>query len=258
MKHLYVMALAAALTIPFASCSDFLDREPLTQPEASSFLSTDEQVENYVNGLYTALPSFQTYGMGVRGEEKNSDNIIAQEYDHRLNGTLQIGDGSDAWLNGYKNLRNVNYFFEYYRIPEDQESAFARSLRGEVLFFRAYWHFDLLKKFGSIPVMDKFWDGNATVQGLQIPAKPRNEVARFILQDLEDAATLLFPRNGNEEGGNYGGLRINREAAKVLAMNVALYEGTWEKYHILSCLCFPIYGGFHLHHTKLRLTNFIR
>lgn len=231
MKHIYVIALAAALIMPFTACSDFLDREPLTQPEASSFLSTEAQVENYVNGLYTALPSFKTYGMGVRGEEKNSDNIIAQEYDHRLHGTLQIGDAAEDWQNGYKNLRNVNYFFEYYRISEDQESAIARSLRGEVLFLRAYWHFDLLKKFGAIPVMDTFWDGNATLQGLQIPAKPRNEVARFILQDLENAAALLFPRNGNEEGGNYAGLRINREAAKVLAMNVALYEGTWEKYH---------------------------
>lgn len=98
-------------------------------------------------------------------------------------------------------------------------------MKGEAYFLRAYWHFDLLKKFGSIPVMDAFWDENATIAGLQIPAKTRNEVARFILSDLVEAKNLLHSR------GKYSGIRINKEAAMVLAMNVALYEGTWEKYH---------------------------
>lgn len=70
-----------------------------------------------------------------------------------------------------------------------------------------------------------FWDENATIAGLQIPAKTRNEVARFILSDLVEAKNLLHSR------GKYSGIRINKEAAMVLAMNVALYEGTWEKYH---------------------------
>lgn len=70
------------------------------------------------------------------------------------------------------------------------------------------------------------------MEGLQIPASKRSDVARFILSDLKaaigeipEAKASLFPRS------KYSGLRINKEAAAILAMRVALYEGSWEKYH---------------------------
>lgn len=219
------MAFVAASILPFSSCSDFLDREPITKPEAGNFLTGAIQVENYINGLYMTLPSFSKFGLGVRSEEKNSDNIIAEKYDARLHGQNNQFSGASDWQTGYQNLRKVNYFFHNYKVPEAQENEDVLSLKGEAYFLRAYWHFDLLKKFGSIPVMDAFWDENATIAGLQIPAKTRNEVARFILSDLVEAKNLLHSR------GKYSGIRINKEAVMVLAMNVALYEGTWEKYH---------------------------
>ena len=219
------MAFVAASILPFSSCSDFLDREPITKPEAGNLLTGAIQVENYINGLYMTLPSFSKFGLGVRSEEKNSDNIIAEKYDARLHGQNNQFSGASDWQTGYQNLRKVNYFFHNYKVPEAQENEDVLSLKGEAYFLRAYWHFDLLKKFGSIPVMDAFWDENATIAGLQIPAKTRNEVARFILSDLVEAKNLLHSR------GKYSGIRINKEAAMVLAMNVALYEGTWEKYH---------------------------
>lgn len=219
------MVFVAASILPFSSCSDFLDREPITKPEAGNFLTGAIQVENYINGLYMTLPSFSKFGLGVRSEEKNSDNIIAEKYDARLHGQNNQFSGASDWQTGYQNLRKVNYFFHNYKVPEAQENEDVLSLKGEAYFLRAYWHFDLLKKFGSIPVMDAFWDENATIAGLQIPAKTRNEVARFILSDLVEAKNLLHSR------GKYSGIRINKEAAMVLAMNVALYEGTWEKYH---------------------------
>lgn len=219
------MAFVAASILPFSSCSDFLDREPITKPEAGNFLTGAIQVENYINGLYMTLPSFSKFGLGVRSEEKNSDNIIAEKYDARLHGQNNQFSGASDWQTGYQNLRKVNYFFHNYKVPEAQENEDVLSLKGEAYFLRAYWHFDLLKKFGSIPVMDAFWDENATIAGLQIPAKTRNEVARFILSDLVEAKNLLHSR------GKYSGIRINKEAAMILAMNVALYEGTWEKYH---------------------------
>ena len=225
MNRIYIMAFVAASILPFSSCSDFLDREPITKPEAGNFLTGAIQVENYINGLYMTLPSFSKFGLGVRSEEKNSDNIIAEKYDARLHGQNNQFSGASDWQTGYQNLRKVNYFFHNYKVPEAQENEDVLSLKGEAYFLRAYWHFDLLKKFGSIPVMDAFWDENATIAGLQIPAKARNEVARFILSDLVEAKNLLHSR------GKYSGIRINKEAAMVLAMNVALYEGTWEKYH---------------------------
>lgn len=224
MKKTIFMMLLAVGTIS-TSCSDFLDRMPLTEPNNETYLSTENQVRSYINGMYIALPSNTQYGMGVRGEDKNSDNILAEKYDLRLNGEYTAFSGSTEWSTGYQNLRDINYFFNYYVIDEANENDNIRSLKGEAYFIRAYWHFYLLKRFGNIPVMNAFWDGNATVEGLQIEQKPRNEVAKFILSDLEQAKNLLYSRSV------YGGLRINKEAAMVLAMNVALYEGSWEKYH---------------------------
>lgn len=222
-KTIFMMLMAAGMLA--TSCSDFLDRMPLTEPNNETYLSTENQVRSYINGMYIALPSNTQYGIGVRGEDKNSDNILAEKYDLRLNGEYTAFSGATEWSTGYQNLRDINYFFNYYMIDEANENDNIRSLKGEAYFIRAYWHFYLLKRFGNIPIMDAFWDGNATVEGLQIEQKPRNEVAKFILKDLENAKNLLYSRSV------YGGLRINKEAAMVLAMNVALYEGSWEKYH---------------------------
>lgn len=222
-KTIFMMLMAAGMLA--TSCSDFLDRMPLTEPNNETYLSTENQVRSYINGMYIALPSNTQYGIGVRGEDKNSDNILAEKYDLRLNGEYTAFSGATEWSTGYQNLRDINYFFNYYMIDEANENDNIRSLKGEAHFIRAYWHFYLLKRFGNIPIMDAFWDGNATVEGLQIEQKPRNEVAKFILKDLENAKNLLYSRS------EYGGLRINKEAAMVLAMNVALYEGSWEKYH---------------------------
>ena len=235
MKKIYLLAVALAGTL-LTSCSDFLDKVPLVVPSSETFLTNQSAVTNYVNGLYIALPSAGAYGMGIMGEEKNSDNMVAMVYDRRMNGELQesIG-GVTEWQKGYQNLRSVNYFLEYYKVPAAEETAeypvafHAKErrvyLKGEAYFFRAYWHYYLLTKFGSIPVMDKFWDGNATVGGLQIPARDRSAVAQFILDDLKAAKELLYSRS------KYQGLRICKEAAMVMAMRVALFEGTWEKYH---------------------------
>ncbi len=225
MKKTLIISLIAASAMATTSCSDFLDRLPMTEPNNETYLSTENQVRSYINGLYMAIPTFNQYGLGVRAEEKNSDNILAEQYDERLNGEFTNFSGASDWSTGYQNLRDVNYFFHYYTVSEDEENDNLRSLRGEAHFLRAYWHFYLLKRFGNIPLMDAFWDENATIEGLQIPQKPRNEVAKFILQDLTTAKGLLHGRS------EYKGLRINKEAAMILAMNVALYEGSWEKYH---------------------------
>lgn len=216
------MAFAVLMT---AGCEGFLDRLPVTEPNSDTYLSSVNQLYSYVNGLYISLPVLKQYGSGVRAVEKNSDNILSEAYDKRINGEYTEFSGYADWSAAYQNLRDVNYFFEYYDVPEAMESDDVKSLCGEVYFLRAWWHFDFLKKFGDVPVMDGFWDADATIAGLQKPAADRKEVALFILADLEKAAGLLHGRNV------FSGLRINREAALALAMNVALYEGSWEKYH---------------------------
>ena len=52
-----IIILTAFMGLLLSACSDFLDRKPLTQPEDKGFLVGREQLENYINGLYSALPT---------------------------------------------------------------------------------------------------------------------------------------------------------------------------------------------------------
>ena len=95
-----IIILTAFIGLVLSACSDFLDRQPLTMPENEGFLAGREQVENYINALYTSLPAPTQYGMSVRGEEVNSDNILAEKYDRRLNGENNQFSGSTDWEKG--------------------------------------------------------------------------------------------------------------------------------------------------------------
>ena len=132
-NKIIILTVFAGLLL--SACSDYLDRKPYTQPNNEDFLKTRENVESYINNLYTSLPAPAQYGIGVRGEEVNSDNILSEKYDMRLNGENNQFSGSDDWNKGYKNLRMVNYFFHYYAVSEVDETDEVLSLRGEAYFF---------------------------------------------------------------------------------------------------------------------------
>ena len=224
MKKLYIL-LAVGASVMMSACSDFLDRDPMTTPNSETFLSNASAVNNYINGLYIALPSFGTYDMGVRGEEKNSDNIVAEVYDKRLNGELlETGGGTAEWQNGYQNLRNVNYFFEYYKVPEAEETKDVLSLKGEAYFFRAYSYFDLLQLYGDVIITKKPLD--ITDPEMKVKRNDRSEVVDLIIDDLNHAVENLpaFKELTTEEEG-----RISKEGAQAFLSRVALYEGTWQK-----------------------------
>ena len=149
MKSTNIISIIAALTALMTGCSDFLDRFPLTEPSSETYLSTESQLYSYVNGLYIALPSISQYGTGIRSVDRNSDNIISEKYDVRINGESTPFGSYGEWSAAYQNLRDVNYFFEFYKVPREQENDNTASLCGEVYFLRAWWHFTLLKKFGG-------------------------------------------------------------------------------------------------------------
>ena len=54
--------------------------------------------------------------------------------------------------------------------------------------------------------------------------RPRNEVARFILSDLDKAYEYMLP---NAPVSN----RLNKDCAALVKSRTALFEATWEKYH---------------------------
>lgn len=94
---------------------------------------------------------------------------------------------------------------------------------GEALFFRAQFYFGMMKSFGALPWINKPLEPSSPE--LFDARLPRNVIADSIISDLENAISYL-PTKGSAQAG-----RLTKEVAMLFQSRVALFEGTWEKYH---------------------------
>lgn len=86
-------------------------------------------------------------------------------------------------------------------------------------------YYQALVRYGDFPIIDEVLpDDQAILKELSQRA-PRNEVARFILKDLDTAISRL------KDQGFQNNQRINKQTAQLLKSRVALFEATFEKYH---------------------------
>jgi hypothetical protein len=96
---------------------------------------------------------------------------------------------------------------------------------GEVYFFRAWSYFQKLMSLGDFPIIENTMGEDFDLLVSKSVRQPRNEVARFILSDLDKA--LEYMSDVAPMGGTN---RLNRYCVRLLKSRVALYEGTWLKY----------------------------
>jgi hypothetical protein len=132
--------------------------------------------------------------------------------------TIPASDGGWSW----ENIRSVNIFLSSYQKCESPLSQY-NTYVGEAMFFKAYFYFELLEKFGDIPWYSDPLEMNS--KELYNPRTPRNIVADSILLLLDDAIGRLEPKASATP------FRVTKEVALLFKSRVALYEGTWEKYH---------------------------
>ena len=106
--------------------------------------------------------------------------------------TSQSSGGSYS----FGNIYSCNYFFEKV-LPEFEAGTISgaeekiRQYIGEMYFMRAYEYFKRLRSYGDFPIV------KATLPDQMEPLveaskrSPRNEVARFILSDLDSAIEMM-------------------------------------------------------------------
>ena len=97
---------------------------------------------------------------------------------------------------------------------------------GEGYYFRAHFYYELFKQFGALPIITKPVDAD-DVDILYGARNSRTEVANFILSDLDMAISKM--KHGSELATH--GTRLSKDIALLFKARVALYIGTWEKYH---------------------------
>ena len=192
-----LLAGGASLT----SCTDWLDKDP------DSIVAEDEAFKNfrnfqgYVEEIYSLIPSKEMVNYCTAwnfGDDAVHNPEGYAHMDHQVDlGNYRNwytntqcwlnGDRSSLWRNSWYSIRKCNLGIENIGslIGTDEERDI---LLGQMYFFRAWWHFELMCYFGGLPYIDKtFVDGH-------IPELPRlsfQECARRCAEDFERAYNLL-------------------------------------------------------------------
>ncbi len=199
------------------SCQD-IDLTPKDDLDDRLFWRTPADYMKAVNQLYSRTESFGT-------KDTDSDIAFEQSPNSVSNGTWNAPNGDGEWSDRFADLRDCNKIIEKGETYEGNATEIARFV-AEARFFRAYNHWRLLRKFNSVPIMDKTL--NTDSPELYAERAPQASVEDFILQDLEAAAANL-PLQSELAATETG--RVTQGAALALKARVALFAGTWAKYH---------------------------
>ncbi len=226
-KYKIFVFLFGIYAVFITGCSkDFLNRTPETNISDGEFWKTANDLKLYANNWYDFFPNYNGWGsIGIYGldADNGSDNMITMTYNTFLNAERVVPATGGGWaVSDWTNLRNVNYFLANYEKSTEQWNNIQRYV-GESLFFRAWFYFGMLKNFGDLP-----WVNQPMVPGsseLYDARLPRNVIVDSIMNDLDRAIEYLPTRSLAEAS------RINKQIAQLFQARVALYEGTWEKYH---------------------------
>lgn len=216
------------------SCNDYLDITPPSSVSPEKYLLEESQlaaytIRYYLNGPGESADSYFPTINALYGADMGTDNATTRESNNRyLPGQWKTPANDGDWdfgriypLNYY--LENAVANFEAGKISGDATNI--KHYIGEGYFLRAYQYYYRLRKLGDFPILDKTYPDDQSILVEISKRRPRNEVARFILSDLDKAIELL---NNTPVGGK---VRITKNAALVMKARVALFEGTWEKYH---------------------------
>ena len=222
---LYKLFLLALPILGATSCNDYLEQEPPSYLTPENFYTSEDQVQAAANKFYQdILPGHGGWDYGTYITDNNTDNQMSLYPDNKFGtGLWKVSNTNDDW--SWSNVRNVNYqlgqIVEKYKAGEISGSDNnLRQYIGELYFFRAYAYFTLLQCFGDLPIITQALPDEESVLVAADKREPCNEVARFIINNLDTAMTYM-PKSG------FATTRVTYDAANLFKSRVALYEGSW-------------------------------
>lgn len=221
-------ALAFAAAGVLSSCNDYLDKEPLSKISPENYFTEASHLEAYANARYTEiLPAVNNYSWGLYGGDENTDDMVSFSYDNIYIPGKWHTSMADNDNYKFTNINTCNYFFgqvlpKYENGQIMGNDASIRHYIGEMYFFRAYEYFTRLQQFGDFPIIRECLPDEMSVLSEASRRYPCNEVARFIMEDLDKAYDYM-------KDANMATTRVNANVARLIKSRVALYMGTWLK-----------------------------
>lgn len=226
MKYFILIIITAFL----ASC----DLEQLPQDTASknAVFGSENGLKLYTYSFYDFLPSANNIhtadNMSDYAARRGAPAFIMENAfsvtstdDSSASGNDIVALGSDRnW--GWGSLRNFNFFIENCtdeKIPESVRNHYI----GLARFFRAYFYFEKVKRYGDVPWISKALD--VEDPELYKGRDPRTLVMDSVLADLNFACENITMTKDPSRS------LVTKWAAYAFKARVCLFEGTFRKYH---------------------------
>ena len=221
MKKINILLIT--LLISLTGCYD-LNKLPNGELSSATAFKTTAEITKYLNQFYENAPKAQPYLVGdtrsIAFGDQNSDNMIGNVIDTRLAGETALSDAER--LNGYRQIRNVNFLITNLGNCNETGPVMEQCI-GEAYFFRAWYYYQLFIDYGELTWLTEPLD--PAQEQMERPRDSRTTIADNILKDLDKAIENLNLQNNSAK------MRIHKDVARILKSEVALFEGTWEKYH---------------------------
>ncbi|WP_302448788.1 RagB/SusD family nutrient uptake outer membrane protein [Alistipes shahii] len=214
MKHTIINALFLSAAIACISCEDMLDYQPKDRLSPDTYFKTETDCELWTNNYYTVFPSAE----GIYSEPY--DVIVRDVLADEISGVRKPMPTDGNW--NWKKLREMNFFLS--RASQVEDESVRLEYEGLTRFFRAYFYFEKVKRYGDVPWVDRPLGSDE--EELYKGRDSRESVMEKVMEDV-DFAIANLPEVQNV-------YRVTRWTARALKSRIALFEGTFRKYHGLD------------------------
>lgn len=215
---LSIRILSVALaSLAATSC---MNLEPKSEMGDNMVWNKADNFQLFANQFYGWSRDFGAAVSDGPHSDYRSDLIATASLNPYSQGTNSIPASDGNYTSLYKRIYYTNLLLKHageYASPQDIAVPVA-----EAKFFRAYCYFELVQLYGDAILLTRPLDLDS--EELHAARNPRAEVIDQVILDLQEAAEAL-PETASEAG------RLTKYAAQAMLSRVALYEGTWQKFH---------------------------
>ncbi len=209
-----IILILAVAVFGLTAC-DLLDREPLSEMTEDIYFKTAEDLQLFTNPLYNNMLDKSSFN-------HQSDHYIKLSLTNVLHGgtyrTVPESGGGWTWTD----LRRMNTLLS--RLDECEDEDARVEYEALTKFFRAFFYFEKVKRFGDVPWIDR--ELGSDDEQLYAPRDSRELIMQKMLEDINFAIENLPSKVST--------FRVNKWAALALKSQFCLYEGTFRKYHNLQ------------------------
>lgn len=199
----------------FTSCNK-LEQEPKSTVSKEAVFNTESGLKLYSNSFYTLLPTSTDI---LRGDNM-ADYVARKDIPDFFRAGAFGPRQSSGWT--WTALRNINYFLEN-NTSQSVTTEVRAHYEAIARFFRAYFYFEKVKRFGDVPWINKTLGTND--ESLYAGRDSRVMVMDSVLNDLDFAIQNLNPTSDATR------TRITKTVAQAFKARICLFEGTYRKYH---------------------------